>query len=82
MKKIGGLFLLVVALLCAFGWSGNAQRRSAKPTTWEYKALRDQDLSDQTLNELGAQGWELVSVTAYGDLSTGHSQTAYLKRAK
>jgi hypothetical protein len=49
---------------------------------WEYKALRNQDLSDQKLNELGAQGWELVSVAAYGNPASGSSQTAYLKRAK
>ncbi len=81
MKKIVGLAVIVVALLCAFGWNGYGQRKPTKPT-WEYKTLGDQDLSDQNLNELGAQGWELVSVTAYGDLRTGHSQTAYLKRAK
>jgi hypothetical protein len=81
MKKTIGLISIVLVVLCAFGWSGYAQRKPAKPT-WEYKAVGGQDLSDQTLNELGTQGWELVSVTAYGDLRTGHSETAYLKRAK
>jgi hypothetical protein len=81
MKKILAPVAIVVALLCVFGWSGYAQKKPFPPR-WEYKALRDQDLSDQTLNQLGAQGWELVSVTAYGDLTSGHSQTAYLKRAK
>lgn len=81
MKKTTGILLVLVALLSAFGWSGYAQKRPPK-TAWEYKALRNQDLSDQTLNDLGAQGWELVSVAAYGNPGTGSSQTAYLKRAK
>jgi len=81
MQKILGLLVIVVVLSCAFGWSGYAQKRLAKPT-WEYKTLRDQNLSDLKLNELGAEGWELVSVTSYGDLTTGHSESAFLKRAR
>lgn len=80
MKKVLGLLVIVVALLCALGWRGYAQKGPSNPT-WEYKAYRAQYLSDQTLNELGAQGWELVSFTAWGD-ATSHSETAYFKRAK
>jgi hypothetical protein len=38
MKKILGLLVIVVVLSCAFGWSGHAQKRLAKPT-WEYKTF-------------------------------------------
>ena len=57
MKKILGPLVIVVVLFCAFGWSGYAQKRLSKPT-WEYKTLRDQNLSEINLNQLGAEGWE------------------------
>lgn len=81
MKKMVALVLILGTLLFTVGWNGYPQKKSAT-TLWEYKALRGQDVSDQNLNELGAQGWELVSVAAYGSPSKGWSETAYLKRAR
>jgi hypothetical protein len=74
----------VAAVVFLAGWSGYAQQSSAKDK-WEYLIVHGQVshfLTDQRLNELGAQGWELVSVTfgCVGDASCYTS--AYLKRAK
>lgn len=69
-------FLFVLAVLCVFGWTVLGQRQSATAIQWEY-AVKHTDSAEKApanLNELGAQGWELVSVTEGG--------WAYLKRPK
>ena len=45
------------------------QRSSVVATrqTWEYKTLYSNTVTDQDLNKLGADGWELVA-TAAGNL--------------
>jgi hypothetical protein len=75
MKK--GFFLLLALSLLLVGWTTQGQKH--KLTIWEYKVV--QHPTEASLNELGVQGWELVSVTAYGGASFG-STTAYLKRGK
>jgi hypothetical protein len=55
-------------------------------TTWEYKLLYGGKHFEDDLNRLGADGWELVSVTAQqtgqlGALSTAKA-IAYLKRPR
>jgi Domain of unknown function (DUF4177) len=56
--------LLVVALLFAANWGGRAQTRAYR--TWEYKVVVEQfgappaSMSEQQMNKLGAEGWELV----------------------
>lgn len=65
------LLLAVVAaalLLCAVGWTGYAQRRAPKRVMWEYRAvgLSTSYAEDKTLNEFGAQSWELVAVSNVG----------------
>lgn len=45
-------------------------------TAWEYKHLRQAGApTEEALNALGAEGWELVSVVAVGD-----GVNVYLKR--
>ncbi len=44
---------------------------------WEYQTLRDPD--EETLNSLGEDGWELVSVIY--DPESGYTE-AFLKREK
>jgi hypothetical protein len=55
----------------------NGQDNVADPklAKWEYKILVHPD--DKRLNELGQEGWELVTVTT----SPGSGVTSYLKRA-
>ena len=63
-KSLWAVGLLIVALLSFGNWGGKAQTHQRK--TWEYKVVVEQygaqpaTLSEQRLNELGAEGWELV----------------------
>ncbi len=71
------LITVAIAALCFGGWTGYGQRENPKPKrpTWEYKV--EDGLSQEQLNELGSQGWELVAV------SIGNGQASiFLKRAK
>lgn len=83
MKKGVSLSLAIIVLLCVAGWASYGQRRSPARAVWEYKSVvsyQTQPLfrGDETTNELGAQGWELVSAAA-----TDSSGTTFIfKRAK
>ena len=56
--------LAVVVALMAAGWVGRAQAPAKR--TWEYKVVSAQfiappaSISDQEMNRLGAEGWELA----------------------
>ena len=56
--------LVIVALLSFGNWGGKAQTPQRK--TWEYNVVVEQygaqpaTLAEQRMNELGAEGWELV----------------------
>jgi hypothetical protein len=84
------LLILVCALGCALGWTVRAQKRGVNPplatstppptaaparTTWEYKIVSESE--KVTMNDLGAQGWELVAVT-----NGGAEEVYFFKRAK
>jgi hypothetical protein len=67
---------LLLALLLLVGWSTFAQRKSQPKVTWEYKrAGHASNTGEPELNQLGAQGWELVSVNE-------DATVFYLKRQK
>lgn len=68
-----GLVLLIT--LSITGWAGYAQRTSPSRQAWEYKIIGAPQ--EQHLNELGAQGWEMVACTD----DNGNTR-CYLKRAK
>lgn len=59
-QRIGILLLLGLAFVLGNSWQfAEAQGEKAKVAQqWEYKTVRDAGL----LNELGAEGWELVAV--------------------
>jgi hypothetical protein len=64
LKSLGAVVLVLAAVLFASNWGGRAQVPARK--TWEYKVVTAQygavpaSLSEQELNRLGAEGWELV----------------------
>lgn len=78
MKLLWGLLacLLIVLALCSYKWKVFGQRQSITPTQWEYTITHtvSMERGPAILNELGLQGWELVTVTPEG--------WAYLKRVK
>lgn len=59
--------------------SGHGQTQKPKPVVWEYTVtgLSRSYYGDKELNELGAQGWELVGVSG-----AERPTVFYLKRAK
>lgn len=69
-KRIGAL--VAVVLVCFLGWSGYAQgqRSNSVKQTWEYKiSTVFAPSAEQTvpqMNQLGADGWELVNVALVG----------------
>ena len=67
--------LAAIAFICLGGWAGYGQKQSPSRTTWEYKIVNETD--KVSLNDLGAQGWELVTVEM-----GGAQEVYYFKRAK
>ena len=73
--------VLALCLLFFVGWTARGQKQGAAPAaapprvTWEYKVVSESD--KVSLNEMGAQGWELVTV-----VMGGAQDVYYFKRAK
>ena len=75
-SKIAWIFgSLILAILIVVGWTVYGQRSTTPRPAWEYKVTGP--ISEQKLNELGSQGWELVAATAEGS-----NYAIFLKRAK
>ena len=58
------LIVVVVLFLCATGLRGYGQRERTPQVGWEYKVVYIPGVrssAEKTLNDLGAQGWELVA---------------------
>lgn len=85
MKSKLAIAFLIVGLLFAGAWRGQGQTEKLKSVTYEYLVLPDPtetsalDDGIKKLNELGAQGWELVGVSKSGGWG---SARLYFKRAK
>lgn len=73
--------LLVVILLSFAVWSNHGKAASEKVTTYEYQVISNSASApdSQQLNSLGAQGWELVGVTA---TENSGQIILYLKRTR
>ncbi|MGB7922400.1 MAG: hypothetical protein WCF57_04070 [Pyrinomonadaceae bacterium] len=69
------LMLAAIALIVLGSWAGYGQKQSPSRIVWEYKIVNESEKI--SLNEMGAQGWELVTV-AMG----GAEEVYYFKRVK
>jgi hypothetical protein len=85
MRKKMLLGMAVAVLLCVVGWTSYAQRSNPSKVSYEYQVMADPteimnfDEGVKKLNELGAQGWELVGVAGPSE----HSGTRlYFRRIK
>jgi hypothetical protein len=63
------------------GWSGQAQRQQSTRVVWEYKVVIN-PLDEQRLNELGAQGWELLQFDPGVRFGSGTNERYIFKRSK
>ncbi len=78
MKTNRKLFAVVIslALTILIGWTVYGQKPTPLPKiAWEYKVVSETDKI--SLNDLGAQGWELVTVEM-----GGAQEVYYFKRMK
>ena len=83
MKGRVGLLVALLALVCLFGGSVGAQKQSASKIVWEYKVLNYTCADDKKLNDLGEQGWELVSVETHTRSGGSYDcPNLYFKRMK
>jgi len=71
-------------LLCLLALTIYGQRQNPARTTWEYRSVFSTSASlEFVLNDLGAQGWELIAIDVNATNKTGFKGTTYyLKRAK
>jgi hypothetical protein len=76
LRRTWFAILAIMIVLFAFGWSSPAQKQNSSKTAWEYKEISG---GEYQINQLGAQGWELVSVVY--DQGAG-ARIYTLKRAK
>ena len=75
MKNKTLLIVLAILVVGTFGWTNRSVQGSSPGGKWKYKIVYT--ASEDDLNHLGAQGWEVT--TAYGSGSTPY---CILKRAK
>jgi hypothetical protein len=79
LRLFAASLLLVVVAVFAFSMIAPSQQPAASPATgvrWEYKVIRTEGnlcASEPALNNVGAQGWELV---AYDRLSASFPKDA------
>lgn len=82
MKKSLYFVLALLVMLFVLAWGGYGQRQNQRKTSWEYLTVSNWDSKYRKatdLNELGAQGWELVSV---GTTDSSGNTLLYLKRVR
>lgn len=84
MKKAHWLVaVFVLVALCWAGWSSRAQTSSR--TAWEYRVVEGYNYVAISLDDLGAQGWELITIESK-EKPFGASRTItnyyYFKRPK
>ena len=83
MKTQWLLVGIVAVLLCWIGWRTQAQ--NSGKDLWEYRVVSAFESFTINMNELGAQGWELVTIhTEEKTVGTSTQRTNhfYFKRKK
>jgi hypothetical protein len=83
MKTKYPWLLALILMLCFLGLTIHGQKQATK-AAWEYRSLfsTSADVA-YVLNDLGAQGWELVAIDATSSDKNGlKGRTYYLKRTK
>ena len=86
-KKVWLPCIAALVLFGLVGWTGFGQRsQSALLIKWEYKVMYlpgARNLSEEALNKMGAQGWELITFQAVnnegGTIGAGNY---FFKRAR
>jgi hypothetical protein len=83
MKTKYPWLMALILMLCLLGLTIHGQKQTTK-AAWEYKSLFSTSANlDYVLNDLGAQGWELVAIDVTSSDKNGlKGPTYYLKRAK
>ena len=80
MKTNRKIYAVIISLVLTvlIGWTVYGQKPAASPApkiAWEYRVVSETDKI--SLNDLGAQGWELVTVEM-----GGAQEVYYFKRLK
>lgn len=75
-KRYTLLIAATIALLGLLVWTGYAQKRASGKLVWEYTSAIG--LSDQQMNDLGADGWEMVGFS----VDDNGNKFMYFKRAR
>ena len=70
-KKV--FLIAMAALLLVTGWTVHQPKPGGVRQVWEYKSIAGS--GDAFLNQMGAQGWELVTV-----YNNGEGRMFYFKR--
>ena len=62
------------------------KNQEASKYDWEYKVIKlsssSANSAEEVLNELGSEGWELVTFQPHGDHAYAGEGTYFLKRVK
>ena len=84
MKTKCRWLLALILMLCFLGLTIRGQKQSLSRNNWEYKSVFSTSASlEYVLNDLGAQGWELVAIDVNSADKNGlKGTTYYLKRAR
>ena len=84
MKTKYSWLLAIIVMLCLLGFNIHGQKQSSGRTNWEYKSVFSTSASlEYVLNDLGAQGWELIAIDVNSSDKNGLKGTKYyLKRAR
>ncbi|HEX7332230.1 MAG TPA: DUF4177 domain-containing protein [Pyrinomonadaceae bacterium] len=84
MKSKYPWLVVLILLVCFLGLNIRGQKRDPERTDWEYKSVFSTSGSlEYVLNDLGAQGWELVAIDVTVTDQLGFKGVKYyLKRPK